>query len=135
MEIKNKNIIDQDDMDARCRTGSHLLVLLVAGDVFDVDVPGPLDGVRDHEALHELCVVSTNPTGGFFMKDWIVVVGTESVGAPGRELPRRQPHWARQEEAGSRGFGGVGGSSTPQVEGKSMPMILVPGKPASSATN
>ncbi|XP_073179773.1 U6 snRNA-associated Sm-like protein LSm4 isoform X2 [Lepidochelys kempii] len=50
-------------VDARRRTGSHLLVLLVAGDVFDVDVPGPLDGVGDHEAPHEPCVASTDPTG------------------------------------------------------------------------
>ncbi|EMP30704.1 Translation initiation factor eIF-2B subunit beta [Chelonia mydas] len=40
-------------VDARCRTGSHLLVLSVAGDVFDVDVPEPSDGVRDHEVPHE----------------------------------------------------------------------------------
>ncbi|XP_073193460.1 uncharacterized protein [Lepidochelys kempii] len=50
-------------IDARCRTGSHLLVLSVAGDMFDVDVPGPSDGVRDHEAPHEPCVASTDPTG------------------------------------------------------------------------
>ncbi|EMP33457.1 Serine/threonine-protein kinase 10 [Chelonia mydas] len=49
-------------VDARYRSGSHL-VLSVAGNVLDVDVPGPSDGVRDHEAPHEPCVASTDPTG------------------------------------------------------------------------
>ncbi|EMP38156.1 hypothetical protein UY3_04646 [Chelonia mydas] len=41
-------------------TPPDVLVLSVAGDVFDV--PGPSDGVRDHEVPHEPCIASTDPT-------------------------------------------------------------------------